>query len=358
MGLYKRDKVWWMRIFHDGRQIRSSTETTDKKLAERIYAKVLTEITEKKWFDVLLGDEKTFGDLMEKYLTEYSPFNKAPSTRSREKSTVKLLLSYFGKRLLREIASRDIAQYKTDRRVAGASPKTVNNELVLMGHAFNLAMKEWEWVRDNPVSRVSKYRVNNIIERWLSEGEESRLLKTSPDWLQEIILFAAYTGLRQGEILNLKWPLVDLERRTLTILEQKNHGRDTLPLNEVAMEVLEARNKIRSISCDHVFFNKVSKRHDSANLIRAFRVARKKAKLEDFRFHDLRHTFATRMIQAGVDIYKVQRLLRHKSPQMTQRYAHHYPESLRDGVELLDCVRNKKSTILAHSKEKGLSRFG
>jgi integrase len=77
---------------------------------------------------------------------------------------------------------------------------------------------------------------------------------------------------------------------------------------------------------------------ESGHLRRSFRLALSKAQIEDFHFHDLRHTFATRLVQAGVDLYKVQRLLGHKSPIMTQRYAHHYPESLREGVEILDQV--------------------
>ena len=84
-------------------------------------------------------------------------------------------------------------------------------------------------------------------------------------------------------------------------------------------------------------------RLNASNISRSLTIALKKAKMTDFHFHDLRHTCVTRMVQAGVDLYKVQRLLGHKSPIMTQRYAHHYPESLRDGIEVLD-VRRKVST--------------
>ncbi len=87
---------------------------------------------------------------------------------------------------------------------------------------------------------------------------------------------------------------------------------------------------------------------ESGHLRRSFRLALSKAKIEEFHFHDFRHTFATRLVQAGIDLYKVQQLLGHKSPIMTQRYAHHYPESLRDGVEILDRLR-ESSTVLAQS---------
>ena len=85
-----------------------------------------------------------------------------------------------------------------------------------------------------------------------------------------------------------------------------------------------------------VFASRTGTLIDPNHLRRALRTATAKVALQDFHFHDLRHTFATRLVQAGVDLYKVQRLLGHKSPMMTQRYAHHYPESLRDGVEILD----------------------
>ena len=354
MGIYQRadSKVWWMAFSCNGKRIRRSTETANKRLAEKIHAKVLTQITEGKWFESLPGEERTFSEMMTRYMEGYSAINTAPSTHRRAKSTVKHIERYFGDFIVADIRTKDVSAYKEMRRKEGAAPKTVNNELILMGHAFNLALKEWEWVRDNPVSRVSKERVNNRRKRWLKSQEEERLLRASPEWLREIIVFALNTGLRRGEILNLKWSLVDLKRRTLTILEQKNGEDDTLPLNETVMEVLAARSKVRSISTDHVFLSREGRKLDGDTIHWFFTKVKKKAKVEDFRFHDLRHTFATRLVQAGVEIYKVQKLMRHKSPQMTQRYAHHYPESLRSGVEILD-ERVTFLSRLGQNNEKG-----
>ena len=95
--------------------------------------------------------------------------------------------------------------------------------------------------------RVSREKVRNVIERWLTAEEEQRLLAASPQWLEKIIVFAANTGLRQGEILNLQWSKVDLFRRTITLLEQKNGAKDTLPVNAKTLEVLKARAKVRSL---------------------------------------------------------------------------------------------------------------
>ena len=146
---------------------------------------------------------------------------------------------------------------------------------------------------------------------------------------------------------------MDLFRRTITLLEQKNGGRDTLPVNARTLDVLKAREKVRSLKTDYVFYNGAGNRRDARDLLRAFYPAMKQADVTRFRFHDLRHTFATRLVQAGADIYTVQKLGRWKTISMVMRYAHHYPESLRAGIEILDRVPAGVSTVLAQSAHHG-----
>jgi integrase len=353
MGLFKRGSVWWMNFVYQGKQHRKSTETEDPKLAKRIFDKVKGEIAEGKWFERLPGEDRTFEELMEKYMAEHSAINKAPRSHERDKSLKKHLVDFFGNSPLVKITPSLIAEYKTARRATGISPRTLNYELALMSHAFTLAIKEWEWVRENPVKKVSKEKVNNLIERWLTLEEENKLLESSLDWLKEIMSFAIATGFRESEILDLKWPLVDLSRRTITILEQKNQGPDTLPLNERALNILKERSRMRPDGTEFVFCTQKGTRIGSRNLLRAFYSALRKSKIEPLRFHDLRHTFATRLVQAGVDLYTVQKLGRWKNISMVMRYAHHYPESLRSGVEVLDRIGKKVSTNLAQYNEKG-----
>jgi len=119
------------------------------------------------------------------------------------------------------------------------------------------------------------------------------------------------------------------------------------------MDVLKARRRLRRINSDLVFFNGNGNRIDARDLLRAFYSATEKADIENLRWHDAtRHTFATRLVQNGVDIYTVQKLGRWKNISMVMRYAHHYPESLRAGIEVLDKARKKISTLLAQSDEK------
>jgi integrase len=336
-----------MRLSYQGRQIRRSTDATDKKLAEKIYHKVRVQLAEGHWFPRDAGAEKTVRDLLERYLREHSAPNKAPTTHRCDQSRAQRLIRTFGDLTLKEVRPALLAAYKATRRAEGAAAKTINHDLALLGHAFQLAMKEWEWVAENPVHKVSKEKVRNLIERWLTAEEEGRLLAASPRWLQDIILFAINTGFRQSEILNLQWGQVELFRRTITLLDQKNGGRDTLPVNTKTLGVLKARANVRSLKTDYVFSNGAGNRRDARDLLRAFYLAMKLADVRRFRIHDLRHTFATRIVQAGADIYTVQKLGRWKTISMVLRYAHHQPESLRGGAEVLDRLRRENSTKLA-----------
>lgn len=308
-------------------------------------AKIRVNIIEGRYFDTLEEKTRTFAEMMTRYKSEHVV--KCASPR-QSAGHIKNLVSAFGHLTLAEITPKLIVQYKTKRYADGVAPATINRELAAMKHAFNLAIREWEWCRDNPVRRVSMEKENNRRDRWLTYEEEERLLMECPAWLREIVVFALHTGMRMGEILSLSWRGVDLFRRTVTVFRSKNGERRTIPVNQTVLELLKERARVRPLKTEMVFYSEQYTPVDSNNLRRAFRSAIKEANIEDFHFHDLRHAFATRLVQAGVDLYKVQRLLGHKSPIMTQRYAHHYPESLRDGVEILDTKR-PSDTILAQS---------
>jgi len=355
MGIFRRGGIWWMRFTYNGAQVRRSTETADRKLAQRIYDKIKGEVAEGKWFERLPGEDFTFGELIDKYLSEYSSVNKAASSHKRERSIAKNLKSHFKDFIVTGISSKDISDYKIKRRGEGASPRTINYELAIMSHAFNIAIRDWEWLKENPVKKVSREKEKNKLERWLTMEEEERLLDASPKWLCDIMAFAINTGFRQSEILDLKWFQIDFERRTVTISEQKNKGVDTLPLNETVMQLLRDRVVMVGDTGEYVFPNKNNDRKGNRLLMKAFYTALKKSDVKKFRFHDLRHTFATRLVQNGVDLYTVQKLGRWKTISMVMRYAHHYPESLRSGIEVMDKVNQKKiSTNLAQlPKRKG-----
>jgi len=335
MGLVKRGNVWWMDVMYQGSRIRRSTGTGDKRLAEAILGKVRSQIVEGVFFEKSLEQDRTFDEMMTRYMAERSIL-KAPKSRIRDASALKHLLPVFGEQLLGQITPKMLAEYKVQRRREGAAPATTNKELQLVRHAFNLAMREWEWCRENPMHRVSLEQVQNEVDRWLTADEEERLLAASSPWLQEIIRFALNTGMRQGEILNLQWQDVDFTRGTLIVMKSKNGTRRTIPLNATVYDLLATKQAAAGASKGPVFKTPLGNMLQVRFLVREFCEARDRAGIPDFRFHDLRHTFATRLVQRGIDLYKVQRLLGHKTGTMTQRYAHHCPESLRDGVNVLE----------------------
>ncbi len=335
MGLFKRNKVWWMTFTYQGQQVRRSTGATDRRLAENILSKVKVQIVEGQFFERREEQDRTFGEMMDRYMKERAAL-KAPKSRLRDHAALTHLLPLYKDKVLAAITPKLMAGYKTQRRLERAAPATINKELQLVRHAFNLAMREWEWCRENPMHRVSMEQVRNEVDRWLTSEEEERLMAASSPWLREIMVFALNTGMRQGEILNLQWQDVDFARGTLIVMKSKNGTRRTIPLNTKVFDLLAAKQSTSGTSCGPVFKTPLKNELQVRYLVREFCEARNRAGIPDFRFHDMRHTFATRLVQRGVDLYKVQRLLGHKTSTMTQRYAHHSPESLREGVNVLD----------------------
>lgn len=343
MGIYKPKgtKVWWMSFTYSGKQIRRSAGTTDKKLAKKILAKVETQIAEGRWFERLEGEKKTFKEMAGKYLEEHSKRRKRSWKKDRTRLN-KNLIPYFGDMVVTKISPKVIMAYKNHRYAEGVKGSTINRELAIMKHMYTIAVKEWEWCRDNPVKRVSMEKEGRPRDRWLTREEEVELLRKCPGWLQEIVVFALNTGMRQGEILSLTWHDVDLKRGIAILYETKNGEIRSLPLNRTVLRLMKEKGKVRHLSVDNVFLSSSCTPLDAGNLRRAFMGALEKAKIRNFCFHDLRHTFATRLVQKGVDLYRVQKLLGHKDIKTTQRYAHHYPESLRSGVDVLDDYRDEE----------------
>jgi integrase len=341
--MLKRSGVWWTCIRHNGRKIQKSLETPDRKLAKAIEAKIRTEIIEGKYYEKPIGREKSFKQLMERFMKEHAPKVSAGMQRSYA-SSLKHLIPFFGDLNLLSISRKKISRYKVLRLDEGVRPATVNRELAMLSKAFTLALEDWEWINgnDKPFSKISYEKENNERDRWLTDDEEKRLLGNCPEWLREIIIFALNTGLRQGELLSLEWSRVSLFRKTILIQKTKNGKPKTVPLNRYAMDVIEPKSekKVRRLNNDFVFVSSHGTRIDRHNLRRAFNSAIRKAEIEDFKFHDLRHCFCTKLAQRGVDIYKIAKLAGHEDIRMTQRYSHQCPESLRDGVEALEVDYN------------------
>lgn len=201
MGLFRRRqaKVWWMSFMYHGRQVRRSTGTADRRLAEKIFGKINVQIVEGRFFETREETTRTFDELMERYLTEHAARKSQPRHYRGYANSLK---TFFGGRTLAEITPKLIVEYKNRRYAAGLKPASINRELANLKKAFNLAVREWEWCRENPVSRVSMERENNKRDRWLSFEEETRLLQACAPWLHDLVTFALHTGMRMGRSWN------------------------------------------------------------------------------------------------------------------------------------------------------------
>jgi integrase len=257
--------------------------------------------------------------------------------RSWERDTfcLKYLKAVFGERKLSDITPKDIDDYK-ESRLADVAPATVNRELEVLRHLFNLAERWKKFFGKNPVSQAGLLPLNNQLERILTPEEEERLLACSSPPLRAILTCALNTGMRKGEIISLRWSNVDLENNVITLEHTNTKSKKTIriPINFKLRKLL-LQQKLKSGGSDYVFLSSNGnpyKRHDS--LKQAFGGACRRAEIKGLRFHDLRHTAATRMVEEGVGIDKVSKILGHSSINMTMRYSHP-DDSLKDAVEKL-----------------------
>jgi len=330
---------------HDGVRIRKSCGTSSKKLAEEIYCKLKTELREGKWFNKPIGENKTFGEMMAKFDREY--FSHMESSKFC-RSYFNGLVDYFGKYRLSQISPRLIYQFKGLRKAKGIKPATINRQLTIAKRAYNIAVREWEWCSENPFSKIPSEKGATKRNRWLTCEEERKLLANCPGWLKDLVVFATWTGIRVGNIISLRRSQVNLSRAEVYLGENgaqrtKNNEPLVIPLSQKALDVL--KRKLEE-GCDPVFRSPMGMQIDPNNLRRAFNKAVKNTGIEDFRIHDLRHTYGTRLAQAGVDLYTIAKLLGHKDIRATQRYAHHCTESLKRGISILE---TQTDTILTQS---------
>lgn len=272
-----------------------------------------------------------FDDFADLYIENYAKTNKRSWTCDKY-SLDSHLKPYFGKFDLREITPLDLETYRAQRLKDGVKKSSSNREMALLKKMFNLA-GDWGFSEENPVRKIKFFpEKDNLRERILTPEEEARLLPRCVPHLRPIVVFALNTGMRKGEILRLRWDQVDLVNRSVRVTKTKSGKDRTVPLNDAAAGVIMSQRRMKQ--GDFVFPSpKTGVAMKSVD--HSFWRACSLAGILGLRFHDLRHTFATRLIRKGADIITVQGLLGHHAVTVTQRYTHSGAEEKQRAVEAL-----------------------
>lgn len=314
----------------------SQSATFERKTDAKEWAKQTeASIREGRYFKTAEAKKHTISDFIDRYLREIEKKNpkrfvdvkKLLNWWKREIGTY--LLSDLTRALI--IEQRDKLLSSTGRdvskgsNVAQRSPATVNRYMMALGHALTIATNEWEWIHENPMKKISNLPEPRGRIRYLRDDERERLLETckasaNPS-LHTLVVLALSTGARYGELIKLRWDDIDWGRKVIILHDTKNKERRLLPLMHYALELMEMRYKTRNIASDLVF-------PSPSNIMRPWNSRTswvsvlKKANIQDFRFHDLRHSCASYLAMNGASLAEIAEILGHKTLQMVKRYAH------------------------------------
>jgi integrase len=290
-------------------------------------------IREGRHFKTTEAKRHTLTELIDRYCQDV--LTTKPKNARDQKRQFDWWKTEIGNHVLADITPALIAQYR-DKLASSItfhgkprSPATVNRYMAALSVAFTTAVKEWGWMDDNPMRKVTKPKESRGRVRFLSDDERIRLLKackesTNP-YLYTVVVLALSTGMRQGEIMGLTWDAVDLSQGRAILHETKNGERRAVAITGHALELLKELSKVRRIDCDLLFPAKgiaPQKPQKSMSLRAPWEAAVKKAELQDFHFHDLRHSAASYLAMNGASLAEIAEVLGHKTLQMVKRYAH------------------------------------
>ncbi len=345
---------WFVRIYHAGRRYKRRAASLSHARQKR--EEIRVAIRKGEW----PPKPKLKAVLLDDLLDEYREAKKREGKAiMRSGIGYQRLLDRFGRLRADEITAVAVEAWRVDL-LESMSVASANHHLQLLRAILLHGVRNRKLKRED-VPGIKLPNPNNQRVRYVTDGEERRLIAALPDYLHPLIVTAIHTGMRRGELAALKWSEVDFVSGTIVIREAKSGEGRRLPMNPVVRKTLAAlrdrrRERIRArvvdrnLAAGYVFTG--PRGGVLMNLNRDWYPALEAAKIEDLHFHDLRHTFASRLVMAGVDLYRVQTLMGHKTPAMTLRYAHLSPAHLRAAVDLLAAPGPKPWAEAVKSKAK------
>lgn len=308
-----------------------SRKTDAKRWAQHTEA----AIREGRHFKTSEAKKRTVAQLIDRYITDVLP-TKPKSVKQQgrqlkwwkeeigEYCLADLIPALIGEARDNLLHGRGKLQFKRGKN-EGRAPATVVRYLAALSHALTIAVNEWGWLEDNPMRKVRRPKEPRGRVRFLRDKEREKLLESCKAsecaHLYPIVVLALSTGMRQAEILNLTWTDIDLMRGYIAIYETKNKERRSVPLVGHAEELLNEMAKVRRIGTLLLFPSAVKPQAPIA-IRRPWNEAVKAAGIEDFKFHDLRHTAASYLAMNGASLAEIAEVLGHKTLSMVKRYAH------------------------------------
>ncbi|MBI2485837.1 MAG: site-specific integrase [Deltaproteobacteria bacterium] len=342
MGVYQKGNRWYIDYYlPEGRRKREvvgHTKKVSKTVAEKALKARIGEIVQGKFSLEKANKPALFDRLVERYL-EYARDNHR--AYKRDVTISKVLLKFFNKILLGNITSWHVEKIKSHRKGEGKSLSTINRELTVLKRVFNLGI-QWGLTNHNPVKGVKFFKITSGKLRVLSVEEFQRLYYAASDHLKPILQTAISTGMRRGEVLNLKWEDIDFKTGVIYVKDSKNYEPRSIPMSERLKETLEELR--RNCDSEYLFPNTDGTPIESVN--RSFHTALRKSGIAYGTFHSLGHTFATWAVMAGVDIVALQEILGHKTIAMTKRYSHPTPEHKKKAMELVSIDTSSRKAEL------------
>lgn len=320
MSIYKRGETWWIQFTtKNGERVQRSAGTKDKQQAQELHDKLKAESWRVK--NVGAKERHSWQEAVVRWLTEMG-HKKSIET---DKVRLRWLDNHLSASMLDSINKAVLDKIKQAKLNEGASKSTVNRIMSLIRAILTRAKDDWEWI--DAVPSFKAYPEPAGIVRWLTDDEESRLMAELPEHLKGLAKFSLATGLRESNVTGLRWDQLDMQRRCAWInANQAKAGKAiAVPLNESALSVI--REQIGKHQ-EYVFTyegNPVTRANNHA-----WRKALKRANIENFRWHDLRHTWASRHIQNGTPLHVLKELGGWSDLTMVLRYAHLSSKHLED----------------------------
>ncbi len=330
--MFKRNEKWYSDFFYEGKRYTKGWGKISKSVAREKEWKFRNEIASGKYE----GRKKNvlFEKLVEQYL-EYSKVNKRHKSYLRDISSTNHLSRFFKGKFLTEVHSFLIERYKKER-LETAKPATVNRELACLKNMFSKA-KDWKLLKENPAKEVKLLKEEPKDVTVLSPEKEVELCKELESLNRAIVTTALNTGMRKREILDLTKENIDFNNRMIHVTITKNWEMRDIPMNELLTKVLKEVIEGSSADNPYVFANPVTGL-PLTDIKTSFGRARKKVGLSGFRFHDLRHTWCSRMCELGVDEATIMQIGGWKTRSMIDRYAHPSTDHKREALEKLNKV--------------------